>query len=257
MITGKVESNKVVGKASQTQEVNGNLKTFQGKEGTTPHIGENENWFIGEIDTGKPSRGAQGPQGIQGPQGETGPKGSTGEQGIQGPKGERGEPGPKGETGAQGPKGERGETGPQGPKGDDYYLLEDEKREIAVEAAELIKRDESFFDEYATQDFVIDETKKIEAIAKGRATGYVFDTFEDMQQWLAIETNVQMLNLGDNLYIRAINVPDYWWDGESAQQLETQKVDLSGYMQTNDYHTEKWIFTMDDGTTVEHEVVLK
>jgi hypothetical protein len=203
MITGKVESNKVVGKASQTQEVNGNLRTFQGKEGTTPHIGENGNWFIGEKDTGKPSRG------------------------------------------------------PQGPKGDDYYLLEGEKSEIAVEAAELIKRDESFFDEYATQDFVIDETKKIEAIAKGRATGYVFDTFEDMQQWLAIETNVQMLNLGDNLYIRAINVPDYWWDGESAQQLETQKVDLSGYMQTNDYHTEKWVFTMDDGTTIEHEVVLK
>ena len=31
-----------------------------GADGITPHIGENGNWFIGEIDTGKPSRGDDG-----------------------------------------------------------------------------------------------------------------------------------------------------------------------------------------------------
>lgn len=41
----------------------------QGKDGITPTIGENGNWFLGETDTGKPSRGATGPQG---PKGETG-----------------------------------------------------------------------------------------------------------------------------------------------------------------------------------------
>lgn len=32
--------------------------------------------------------------------------------------------------------------------------------------------------------------------------------------------------IGTNLYIRDIGVPDYWWDGEQAQVLETQKVDF-------------------------------
>ena len=43
-----------------------------GANGITPTIGDNGNWFLGETDTGKPSRGATGPQGPQGPKGETG-----------------------------------------------------------------------------------------------------------------------------------------------------------------------------------------
>lgn len=35
----------------------------QGKDGITPTIGENGNWFLGETDTGKPSRGATGAKG--------------------------------------------------------------------------------------------------------------------------------------------------------------------------------------------------
>lgn len=68
------------------------------------------------------------------------------------------------------------------------------------------------------------------SIAKGRATGYVFDTKEDMDAWLENHENVSNLVLGDNLYIRAVDTPDYWWDGSSAQMLETQKVDLTGYV---------------------------
>ena len=40
-----------------------------GDNGITPTIGENGNWYLGDEDTGKPSRGAQGPAG---PKGETG-----------------------------------------------------------------------------------------------------------------------------------------------------------------------------------------
>lgn len=40
-----------------------------GEDGITPTIGANGNWYLGETDTGKPSRGATGPQG---PKGETG-----------------------------------------------------------------------------------------------------------------------------------------------------------------------------------------
>ena len=34
-----------------------------GQNGMTPHIGDNGNWFLGETDTGKPSRGETGPAG--------------------------------------------------------------------------------------------------------------------------------------------------------------------------------------------------
>ena len=32
----------------------------KGTDGTTPHIGENGNWYLGTTDTGKPARGADG-----------------------------------------------------------------------------------------------------------------------------------------------------------------------------------------------------
>lgn len=62
-----------------------------GKNGITPVIGENGNWYLGETDTGKPSRGEQGQRGERGPQGE---QGETGEQGPPG------QTGPAGQTGA-------------------------------------------------------------------------------------------------------------------------------------------------------------
>lgn len=67
---------------------------IDGKDGITPTIGDNGNWYLGDTDTGNPSRGEKGPQG------------------------QRGEKGEKGDTGPAGPKGDTGGTGPQGPKGD-------------------------------------------------------------------------------------------------------------------------------------------
>lgn len=49
-----------------------------GKDGLTPTIGENGNWFLGEADTGLPSRGSQGEKGAQGDKGDKGDKGDTG-----------------------------------------------------------------------------------------------------------------------------------------------------------------------------------
>ena len=43
-----------------------------------PSIGANGNWYMGDVDLGKPSQGVQGPAGA---------KGDTGEQGPQGPVG--------------------------------------------------------------------------------------------------------------------------------------------------------------------------
>lgn len=93
-----------------------------GADGVTPAIGANGNWYLGETDTGKPSRGAKGD------------KGDPGVDGAPGQTGPQGEPGDPGETGPQGPKGEPGDTGPQGPqgpagktpvKGTDYFTAAD------------------------------------------------------------------------------------------------------------------------------------
>lgn len=45
------------------------LSSLKGDPGTTPTIGENGNWYLGETDTGKPSRG---PKGDPGPAGDSG-----------------------------------------------------------------------------------------------------------------------------------------------------------------------------------------
>jgi hypothetical protein len=64
------------------------IEIEDGVDGITPTIGQNGNWYIGDTDTGKPSRGIQGEQGIQGVQGEQGIQGIQGETGPQGPQGE-------------------------------------------------------------------------------------------------------------------------------------------------------------------------
>ena len=52
-----------------------------GADGVTPHIGDNGNWYLGDTDTGKPSRGETGPQGQQGEKGDTGATGPAGADG--------------------------------------------------------------------------------------------------------------------------------------------------------------------------------
>ena len=64
-----------------------------GKNGVTPHIGDNGDWFIGDQDTNLPSRGVQGPQGEPGKDGDRGPKGDPGTPGPQGADGKDGKDG--------------------------------------------------------------------------------------------------------------------------------------------------------------------
>ena len=49
---------------------------FDGTNGITPHIGDNGNWYLGDTDTGKPSRGATGAKGGKGDKGDTPVKGT-------------------------------------------------------------------------------------------------------------------------------------------------------------------------------------
>ena len=78
----------------------------------------------------------------------------------------------------------------------------------------------------------------VESIAKGKNQARVFSTTEAMENWLSDSANKGVANVGDNLYIVAVDVPDWWISSvleapnESGMyyeiaQLETQKVDLT------------------------------
>ena len=67
-----------------------------GKDGKTPFIGENGNWWIGEIDTGVKAAGVDGTDGEKGEKGEKGDKGDPGDKGEKGDKGDKGDPGQNG-----------------------------------------------------------------------------------------------------------------------------------------------------------------
>ena len=78
----------------------------------------------------------------------------------------------------------------------------------------------------------------VEAIAKGRNQARVFSTTESMENWLSDSANKGVANVGDNLYIVAVDVPDWWISSVleapnergmyyEIAQLETQKVDLT------------------------------
>ena len=82
-----------------------------GKDGKTPFIGENGNWWIGEIDTGVKAAGIDGTDGVDGDKGE---KGDPGEKGDKGDKGDPGEKGDKGDKGDKGEKGDKGDPGQNG-----------------------------------------------------------------------------------------------------------------------------------------------
>lgn len=98
-----------------------------GKDGITPTIGANGNWYLGDIDTQKPSRGEKGDPGAEGADGAAGKDGYSPEATVTPING-----GAKiiikdknGTTSAN------VMNGAQGPKGDSYTLTTADKSEIA------------------------------------------------------------------------------------------------------------------------------
>lgn len=90
-----------------------------GKDGITPTIGENGNWYLGDTDTGKPSRGAAG---TNGKDGAAGSPGITPHIGANGNwylgEADTGKPS-RGPTGANGKDGTNGKDGAKGKDGTD------------------------------------------------------------------------------------------------------------------------------------------
>ena len=99
-----------------------------GNDGTTPHIGDNGNWFLGLLDTGVKAQGQTGVTGNQGVQGIPGQTGPAGNDGITPHIGDNGnwflgllDTGiqAQGQTGATGNQGVHGIPGQTGPAGND------------------------------------------------------------------------------------------------------------------------------------------
>lgn len=65
----------------------------------------------------------------------------------------------------------------------------------------------------------------------------VFDTKADLEAWIAVDGNTGELKPGQNIYIKETDTPDYWWDGEQLQPLETEKVNLDGYVTSEQLST--------------------
>lgn len=74
------------------------------------------------------------------------------------------------------------------------------------------------------------EVAAVRLIAEGALVGYALDTVAAMNSWIAIPANKAKLKIGNSLFIRALDVPDYWWDGAQALMQESEKVDLTGYL---------------------------
>ena len=113
----------------QLSDITG-AKGDPGENGITSTIGENGNWYLGETDTGKPSRGEKGPAGQDGNQGPVGQTGAT--PNIQIGTVQTLEPGQQATASMSGtpenpvlnlgiPKGEKGDPG-ESSEGDPYTL---------------------------------------------------------------------------------------------------------------------------------------
>lgn len=87
-------------------------------------------------------------------------------------------------------------------------------------------------DGLATTKYVDDEVAEVVKVASGKTASYVFNTVAELDAELAKADFKAKLKTGDVFLIRALNVPDYWWDGSAKQILETTKVDLSPYALT-------------------------
>ena len=117
----------------QLSEITG-AKGDSGEDGITPTIGENGNWYLGDTDTGKPSRGEKGEHGEKGDPGDKGDPGPTGATpDIQIGTVQTLEPGQQATASMSGtpenpllnlgiPKGEKGDPGEDAESGDSYTL---------------------------------------------------------------------------------------------------------------------------------------
>lgn len=215
------------------------------KEGTTNTV-----TFAWTDDEGNASTSTMivedGRDGKDGVDGQPGAPGEKGEPGNDGQPGEKGDPGEPGADGAPGEDGKDGVTFI--PSVDSEGILTwtndgglDNPNPIKMDYSEEVSEALSKSANAETNsEQAITKADEAVAIARGKNRAKVFSTLASMQAALANESNKGVYQVGDNLYIIATDVPDYWVqqvldeaDPDTGyfykvSELETQKVDLSG-----------------------------
>lgn len=215
--TTTVELTKKDGTTESVQILDGQ----KGQDGITPTIGQNGNWFLGETDTGKPSRG------------------------IQGEKGQDGENGTDGHDGVDGQDGQDGHTP---VKYVDYWTTQD-KQEIvtdvetdlqptitaiqntantAVSLAKLANQAKSYPTYQAFINY-LNTAEKTEFIP-GQSFMIQTKLIPDLWVYSVENTSVQYTYTTDEDFITYTNQATGGQVGYyKLAQLETQKVDLTNY----------------------------
>jgi hypothetical protein len=117
-------------------------------------------------------------------------------------------------------------------------FAEDAEEHAQIAANNILNGVNTHNESTAAHADIRDDIRTVEAIARGKATAYVFDTYAEMMTWLDDPENVAQLVVGDNLYIRDVGVKDYWWDGAAPSELEAEAPDLT------DYYTKAQVDTM-------------
>ena len=74
-----------------------------------------------------------------------------------------------------------------------------------------------------------EELLSLRESVEGKSRARVFATKSELDAWLLVPENVALLQIGDNFYIEETDTPDYWWNGTTIKELETEKVDLTEY----------------------------
>ncbi|KAA6396085.1 MAG: hypothetical protein EZS28_008389 [Streblomastix strix] len=54
----------------------------------------------------------------------------------------------------------------------------------------------------------------------------------ELNDWMAVQNNVAKLVIGENLYVVAKEVTDYWWDGTDLKVLEVELSDMNNVVST-------------------------
>jgi hypothetical protein len=99
-------------------------------------------------------------------------------------------------------------------------------------------------DTEATHLDIRNAVAEAKAIAEGKSRAIVFATKSELDTWLLDDENRASLRTGDNFYIEETDKPDYWWNGATIKELETQKVDLTEYAKKTETYSKSEIDAM-------------
>lgn len=92
---------------------------------------------------------------------------------------------------------------------------------------QLDDKDKELADQLAERDFM-DTLKESVHAAKGKDTEKIIRLLD-----------VEKLKVGQSIYIKAIDTPDYWWDETELQPLETGEGEPPEDIDFSDYFTEE------------------